>query len=374
MKRIIYGILLLGALTVLASWGYIGHQAVGIIAENHLTPEATKAVRELLGGRSLGDIASWADEIRDDRTFPEHFVNVPLGLSRAEFENEVRNQPQDNVFKAVMANEKIISDAGASRDEKEKALKFIVHFIGDLHQPMHVSRREDLGGNKIQLQFEDKGTNLHSLWDSRMIDKQGLKAAEIAQTFDHATAEQITSWQSTSLIDCLWESYQISTKLYEESLPGSKLGEAYYKAHIAIVDERIEKAGIRLAGILNILFKSGVQLNEKTQGEPPVVKSLSDDAYSPIQLEDAPKHIGEKINVTATVAGFKEFDNMLLINLGKPYPDSPITLVFRGEAKAIGESIKKEGFRVLVIGKLVDYKGKPQIEITSNQQLFNPVK
>jgi len=375
MKKLFHGLLLLTSIIFLASWGYIGHQAVGIIATNHLSPSAKSAVQKLLGDKSLGDIASWADEIRDNITFPEHFINAPLGLSREAFENEVKNQPQDNVYKAILANTAIINNPEASKDDKEKALKFIVHFVGDLHQPMHVSRKEDLGGNKIQLQFEATETNLHSLWDSRMIDKQGLNASEIAKQFDHASNEQIVQWQSASLMDWLWESYQISTKLYDVSTPGSKLGEEYYKAHIRIVDERIEKAGIRLAGLLNKLFETELIFSKDNIQAVPVVKSLGgSEAYSPIKLEEAAKHIGENVNVTAEVSDFKEFGNMLLVNLGKTYPDSPLTLVFRGDAKAIGDSIKKPGLKVLVIGKIIEYKGRPQMEITSNQQLFNPIK
>ncbi|NVM66946.1 hypothetical protein FHW88_005264 [Mucilaginibacter sp. SG538B] len=138
---------------------------------------------------------------------------------------------------------------------------------------MHVSRKEDQGENTIQLQFEDKGTNMHALWDSRMIDKQRLKAGEIAAQFDKASAEQVKQWQADSLLVWIWESYQISSKLYPESLPGSKPGEDYYRSHIAIVDERIEKAGIRLAGLLNELFSKEYVAALTESIPPPVVKS-----------------------------------------------------------------------------------------------------
>ncbi|WP_432328037.1 S1/P1 nuclease [Mucilaginibacter sp. P25] len=373
MKKSILGLISAVVIVTMASWGYIGHQAVGIIAENHLTPEARQAVQLLLSGRSLGDIASWADEVRDAKTFPEHFINAPLGLSYEQLITEVKNQPQDNVYKAIQANEAILKNPASGKQEKENALKFIVHFVGDLHQPMHVSRKEDQGGNTIQLQFEDKGTNMHALWDSRMIDKQGLKAEEIAAQFDKATAEQVKQWQAESLMVWIWESYQISSKLYPESMPGSKLEEDYYRSHIAIIDERIEKAGIRLAGLLNELFSKDYVAALSQSIPPPVIKSEpGSKAYPPVKLDEVSKHIGEEVNVIATVADYKELGEILLVNLGAAYPNQQLTLLFRGEAKAFGEKIKEKGTRLIVLGKLIDFKGKPEIEVKEAGQLLMP--
>lgn len=258
MKKYLFPALITLCAIGLISWGYIGHQTIALIAERHLTPNAQQAVKSLLGDQSIGDIASWADEVRDDKTFPEHFINAPLGLTRTQFEREVKTQPQDNVYKAILANEAILKSTSSTMEDKQKALKFIVHFVGDLHQPFHVSRKEDQGGNLIQVQFYDMGTNMHSIWDSKLIDRQGLKSAEMVNQLDKATPEQIKEWQADGLMQWIWESYQISTKLYSEVNTGSKLGDAYYQTHIAIVNERIEKAGIRLAGLLNELFKDGV--------------------------------------------------------------------------------------------------------------------
>jgi hypothetical protein len=96
-----------------------------------------------------------------------------LGLNYQAFSDNIKNQSQDNVYKALLKNEKMLKAPSSTKEQKAAALKFIVHFVGDLHQPVHVSRAEDKGGNTIQVQFGGQGTNLHSLWDSKLIGKEG---------------------------------------------------------------------------------------------------------------------------------------------------------------------------------------------------------
>jgi hypothetical protein len=364
MKKFITSALILICAIALISWGYTGHQTVALIAEKHLTPQAQQVVKTLLGNQSIGDIASWADEIRDDKTFPEHFINAPLGLTRKQFEDEVINQPQDNVYKAILTNEVILKNPSSSNDDKQKALKFLVHFVGDLHQPMHISRKEDKGGNTIQVQFNGKGTNLHSLWDSKLIDKQGLKSSELVSQLDKATPAQIRQWQSDSLMQWIWESYQISTNLYDEVQPGSKLNDKYYESHISIVNERIEKAGIRLAGLLNSIFKD-VHFKEMTEvASPPNEVNQS---VATIDLTDVAKHLNETVITTGKVYGTRDMGSFVLVNVGGEYPNQLLTVLLRGEVKQLAPKIENKMIRIT--GKLIDYKGKPEIIINNANML-----
>src|SRR6202012_5919084 len=194
MKRIILAGLLLPAVSLLVSWGRTGHSTIGRIAEAHLTPQAKNAANALLGGQSLADVASWADDTRDRSTASWHFINVELGLSYDEFKKQV--EAKQDVYTALQQQEAILTNANASSSDRATALKYIIHFLGDIHQPMHVSRAEDKGGNTIQVQYDGKGTNLHSLWDTRLLEHAGLDADQLAQNFDKATPEQIKKWQS----------------------------------------------------------------------------------------------------------------------------------------------------------------------------------
>jgi hypothetical protein len=121
------------------------------------------------------------------------------------------------------------------------ALKFIVHFVGDLHQPMHVSRAADKGGNTIQVNYDGRGTNLHSLWDSGLLEHGGLNYQQLSEQYDHATSAEVKKWQGDAMIVWAWESYQISTRLYQEvdSMKGRSIDNSYYESHIGIVQHRI---------------------------------------------------------------------------------------------------------------------------------------
>lgn len=257
------GVLLLSAI-VLISWGVTGHRTIGKIAENHLTPQAAAAVRELLGTATLADVSTWPDEVRSQpeykHTAPWHYLNLSLGLSYAEFQQKVEHMTEENVYSAVLKQEQVLGSTESTREEKIEALKFIVHFVGDLHQPMHVSRAEDKGGNTIQLNYEGKGTNLHAVWDSKLLDHQGLDYNQLAEKYDHVSDKQVKEWQSDPLIRWVWESYQISTKLYTEvdAMSSRSIDDSYYQAQIEIIHQRLVMAGVRLAGVLNGIFRNGL--------------------------------------------------------------------------------------------------------------------
>ena len=354
----------------LVSWGYVGHQVVARIAENHLSPQAKSAIQKLLGSESIVEVASWADEARNDEkyksTAPWHFLNLPLGLGREAFEKSVRGQSQQNVYSAVLAQEQVLKDQNSTREQKATSLKFLVHFIGDAHQPMHISRAEDKGGNTIQLQYNGRGTNLHSLWDSRLIDQEGLSYSELAGKVDKATPEIIKQGADVDPMDWVWESYKISSGLYPEIEKNNKVGDDYYKAHIGIVDERLELAGLRLAAVLNAIFKNVVIPAET---KPPVSVSPDETAVPPIKIEarDAASYTGKLVTLTSQAFNHSDKGSFVLVNLGAAYPGQLLTLVLRSSAKAQGENI--DGKTVTLTGKVIDYKGRPEIEVSDPAKL-----
>jgi hypothetical protein len=247
---------------MLSSWGCLGHQTIGLIAERHLTLKTKAALAYYLGNQNLGEAGIWADEIRIRPQYKNtnawHHISLPSGLSYPDFEKKVITLPQNNIYKALIQCEWELSDSCKTRQEKTEALKFIIHLVGDLHQPMHVSRAEDRNGNKIHVSFNGRGMDLHALWDTRLLEHTGLTAELLADQWDKATPAQIKEWQSDPLIRWLWESYQVSTQLYREigQMDSPTITKEYYQKLLPILEERIEKAGIRLAGLLNELFKT----------------------------------------------------------------------------------------------------------------------
>ncbi|OAQ38259.1 hypothetical protein A5893_15820 [Pedobacter psychrophilus] len=243
----------------LISWGVVAHRSIGKIAENHLSIKAKATVKFLLGTEEMPLTSTFADEIRSDNAFrytaPWHYINLPQGLNYKEFVLALKADTSENVYSALLKMQKEVKNPNNTKDKRTFALKMIIHLVGDLHQPMHVSREEDQGGNKIKVKFQGKESNLHSLWDSGIIDYNGKTYTEMATALDNVNETKIKEWQNDDVSKWLFESYQISSQLYKEVEENSNLNYTYYPKHSEIYKERIQKAGIRLAGLLNTLFK-----------------------------------------------------------------------------------------------------------------------
>jgi hypothetical protein len=243
---------------MLISWGKVGHQAIGYIAAAHLTPKTAAAIKDLLGNETLADVSTYADEIRPDSFFqytaPWHYIDVPPDENFAQFQVSVYTQTTPNVYIALNHWERALANPKSSKAIKIFALKMIVHFVGDLHQPLHVARDDDKGGNLTKVLFEGDSTNLHWVWDTKMIEHKTLSALDLAKEWDFATPEDIRIWQADPLIGWLYESNHICNHIYDEHPAGKNLGQEYYDQHIELVRQRIDQAGIRLAGVLNQCF------------------------------------------------------------------------------------------------------------------------
>lgn len=263
-----------------------------------------------------------------------------------------------------------LKDKSLSFGQKNEALKYLIHLVGDAHQPMHISRKEDKGGNTIQVRFDNKGTNLHSLWDGKLIDHEGLSQEDMARNYDTATAADIKHWQSDSPMEWIWESYQISSRLYAGIKPGQNIDEAYYKKYIPVIHRRIGQAGIRLAGELNKLF--GNEPAPKGTGLSTALanKATQGIAQGPVDIHNVRQFAGKTIYLTAKVCSSKDIGSMVLVNLGAAYPHQLLTLAVKGEAKALVANV--DGKTITVTGQVIDYKGKPEIIVTASNQLQIP--
>jgi len=241
------------------AFGPNGHRIVARIAENHLTPGAKAKIKKITRGRFLAQLATWPDEIRSNPdwnyTKPWHYLSIDDNES---FENLKRSKNGD-VMEALARFEKTLRNKKVVGKEKWQALAFYIHFMGDIHQPLHVGRRGDLGGNKIQVKWFGHDSNLHKVWDSGMIDNQYLSFREYASFLDHVTPRQIRAWQAASYLDYAKESKNLRPKVYELGKQKSNPPELDYEYSyhkIDILNLRLVQAGIRLAGKLNNIFSS----------------------------------------------------------------------------------------------------------------------
>ena len=244
---------------VLAFWGPNGHRVIGEIAEKHLNNKARKAVHNILGNESLGMATNWADFIKSDSTMnylgPWHYLNVKQGLNYEQFKQFLSTDSAVDAYTKLnfLVNE--LKNGQLDDAKKLMYLHLLIHISGDIHQPMHIGQTEDLGGNKIKVAWFNEQTNLHSIWDDKLIEFQKLSYTELASSIDFSTKAQRQEWQTQAREEWYYESYKIAGELYNEiTQPDQKLGYRYNFDHINTLKLQLFKGGIRLAGLLNEIF------------------------------------------------------------------------------------------------------------------------
>lgn len=235
-------------------WGPAGHRTVGEIAEKHLTSSTKRKIKKLLNGQSLAFASTFADEIKSDKRYNKfytwHFINIPM---EADYDVNKQN-PEGDLVSGIAFCKSVIKDQNASYDDKAFYLKMLIHFIGDLHQPMHVGLEEDKGGNDFKVQWFYKDTNLHSVWDSKMIDDFGMSYIELAKNSDYLTKLQVKELQIGTVIDWVNKTHKLTREVYATVNQGDNLRYEYSYKFLNVARKQMQIAGIRLAKELNDLF------------------------------------------------------------------------------------------------------------------------
>lgn len=254
MKKLVVIVILCVFSTELLAWGAIGHRIVGLIAERHLTKKAKKNLNMVLGKETLAEVANYMDFIRSDNTYRHmggwHYSTIPNGQTYEE-----AGVPESG--DAIQTINRLITELGSKEftDEDEAfALKCLVHLIGDIHQPLHVGNGEDKGGNDVKLDYFWSSSNLHSVWDSGIIDYRKYSYTEYVEWIDHASDSEVESWKSLSVLDWANESKKYRDQCYDTLPESMKLTYRYNFDNIDLVNQRLLQAGLRLAGVLNKIY------------------------------------------------------------------------------------------------------------------------
>jgi hypothetical protein len=236
-------------------WGLEGHRIIAIIAKKNMTAAALKNASAILGGASLESVASWADDYQRSHpeTEPWHFINIPLQSSSLDL---ARDCPNGNCVTAK-AEEflAVLKNTSASQSDRAFALKFLVHIIGDLHQPLHCEDNNDGGGNDRHVIFHGQAENLHSLWDSGLIEHINGNAAEYAADLESdINEEDKIAWGDGTIEEWAMEAHDIAQAMAYSQL-GTKnpavIGPSYENSMKPFIESQLRKAGIRLATLLN---------------------------------------------------------------------------------------------------------------------------
>ncbi|RZK52547.1 MAG: S1/P1 Nuclease [Pedobacter sp.] len=259
-KRLVVVFALVYVPITASAWGVLGHRIVGEIADSYLQVKAKAAIKQILGTESIALAANWADFVRSDSSYSYlsswHYVNLNPDMSKTDLFSYLDNQPSANVYNKTNEMIVVLKNPKSTLAQKTLALKMLIHLIGDMNQPMHTARKDDLGGNKVQVLWFGQKSNLHKVWDEQLIDFQQLSYTEYTKAINHPTALQIGNWQKASLKDCIWESYSICNKIYATGIKtDDKLSYKYNYDWIGTVNEQLLKGGVRLAKILNDIYK-----------------------------------------------------------------------------------------------------------------------
>jgi S1/P1 Nuclease len=265
--------LALVAPATLNAWNAQGHRLVALVATNHLTPAARQQVQTLLGDETLADVAVWADQylLGNHQTSFWHYVNIPPDAASYDRDRDCPRQPgvatggrgdtwRDCVVDRIRYNQQRLADTSLDRADRAIALKFLVHLVGDLHQPLHALGVER-GGNGIRVSVfgspdcrYDDGTphpcNLHGVWDTELIARRRLSDQQYVAELERIITQRGSSVTVTDSPDeWAMESHAAAKRAL---LPAQGVvDEAYYRAHIATVDERLALGGWRLAVLVN---------------------------------------------------------------------------------------------------------------------------
>ena len=237
------------------AWGPLGHRVTGEIAQSRLSPAAAAAVQRILGVEDLAEASTWADEMRSNPAAfwqqiasPWHYVTVPPGKTYP----EVGAPPEGDAVTALQGFAKTLRDPAATLEQQALALRFAVHVIADLQQPLHAGNGNDKGGNTVRVRWFGRDTDLHAVWDTELPNNKGLSFSEYTLWLTRKLKpEDDRAWSSPDPLVWIAESAELRDHIY----PGdSRLGYQYVYEHAGEVDRRLTQGGLRIAAWLNRVY------------------------------------------------------------------------------------------------------------------------
>lgn len=241
------------------AWGMLGHRIVGQIADSYLSKKAKKNVASILGHESVAMSANWADFIKSDSNYNYlstwHYINIPGGLNEDDAIKAIKSDTSMTAYNRINFLIAELKKKELPLVTKQMYLRLLIHFVGDIHQPMHVGRPDDRGGNRIRVLWFKDPYNLHQIWDEVLIDHQQLSYTEYANAINYASPSQRAEWNKSDLCNWMYESYLVAEQIYADVKTNEdKLGWNYNFKYKAVLEDRLLRGGVRLAYILNQIF------------------------------------------------------------------------------------------------------------------------
>ena len=200
IKKIFFSVIFLSFFISGFSWGMMGHRIIGEIADRYLTAKARSEIKKILGDTTIAIASNWGDFIKSDPAYDSlekwHYADIDSGLTKKQAMAELEHDTATNLYTKTIFLINQLKNKKLSMNKKRMYLKLLIHFVGDIHQPLHVSRKSTAGGNRIRVQWFNTGTNLHVVWDESLISYQQLTYEEYATVINYTTASERVAWQN----------------------------------------------------------------------------------------------------------------------------------------------------------------------------------
>jgi len=258
LKRLLIGVAILYAPLQTMAWGDKGHRITGQIASSYLTPKARAAVQAILGNETIAMASTWADYIKSDPSYNYlynwHFIDFDKPYTYPELQSFLKQDTTVDAYTKIQFVTAELKKKDLAQDKKLLYLRMLIHMVEDIHQPMHTAHTDDKGGNDYKVQWFNEPSNLHSIWDTKLIEFQNLSYTEYASAINFTTAAQRTAWQAEPISQWLFDSKEIAEKIYASSQRDEKLSYKYNFMFVKTLNQQLLKGGVHLAGLLNQIF------------------------------------------------------------------------------------------------------------------------
>ena len=384
------------------AWGREGHRIVALIAAHRLTHAARAQVADLLGANVHGAMeaaSTWADEIRDEHPETERWHFVDIEISAAGYD-AARDCPGGNcVVSQIRRDERLVADTRLTTSARAEALRFLIHFVGDIHQPLHCADHHDRGGNDVRVMLRGEETNLHAVWDTTVVAALGDDPAAVSAGLEaRITPRQARAWSRGGPADWANESFAIAKRTIYGPLRAAEgepiqLPDDYAIRERPVAAEQLEKAGVRLAMVLNTAFSAppGAESTVHAGAEitsdvatpaarlsPAGTAALPDGAVAVSATRDgviSPAAASSYAGRTVTIRGVVNEIHatragVTFIDMGRHYPDNAFTAVIFAENEAEFPDVASlDGRTIEVTGRVQLHRGKPEIVLKSADQM-----
>jgi hypothetical protein len=345
------------------AWGNKGHSLVAEVAFRYTNDNSRQNVLKYLDGMSIVDASVWMDKMKGNQSFnfmqPYHYVNFKIG--------ETVSEPSgDNIIKQINLTLKELDHIDSlTNDEIRTSLLYLFHLIGDLHQPLHTGYKDDKGGNSVQVSFLGKGSNIHSVWDTAIIENKKLTLDECL-IINKYSIKELKEIQKINTLSWAKESRSFLDKVYK--IHNNKIDDKYINANYPIIKEQILKAGIRLASVLDYYF-TNIEFKASTS-DVKVIEPIS------INISEVKDYEGKLVKICSKVYGSKFLESSknqpTFLNIGAEYPNSPLTVLIWGSSRINFQNKPEDHYNsknVCITGVVVIYNNKPEIIISKESEI-----